>query len=237
MHTSKSTNSVGVSRPRARMRPSTNMTATASTRPTSTPPKKSRKKVAVASESEKAPPTATAMANSKQTTPEASLKRASPESRDFCLSVSVTSAPMAATAAASVGPSAAPRASAAASGMDGMTAWSARPTTSVVTTTRPTASEVTGAQLRSSASLLAWRDSSKRRGAIKSTRKSSGSPSTSVGSWVTRVPTTVPSAICASGSETRGRTWPKTLDASIQPSSRRMISKEAMHFSPCEVLG
>ena len=144
---------------------------------------------------------------------------------------------MAATAAASVGPSAAPKASAAARGMAGMAAWSARPTSNVVTITSPTASEVTGAQLRNSASLLAWRDSSKRRGAMNSTKKSSGSPSTSVGSCVTRVPTTAPNAICASGSETRGRTWPNTLDASMQPSSRRMISKEAMHFSPCEVLG
>ena len=84
------------------------------------PPKKSAANVAAAWPAENSPVVAATTANSKHTTPDASLNSASPESSDFWRRVSVTSAPMAATAAASVGPRAAPRAKAAASGMLGL---------------------------------------------------------------------------------------------------------------------
>ena len=151
--TSITTVTVVFARPVTRSRARSWRSAAPITRPMPMPPKKSTRKVMPASAAEKVPVTAAAMANWKQTTPEASLMRASPESRAFCRGESLMSLPSATTAAASVGPSAAPRAKAAASVMLGCTRLRAKPAASVATSTRPTASETIGALLRHSASL------------------------------------------------------------------------------------
>ena len=228
MTTSNSRNTVGVSRPSARTRPSTNITIAASTRPTTTPPTKSNRKVAVALNNENVPVTAAAMANSNATTPDASLNKASPESNDFWRSVSLTSLPMAATAAASVGPSAAPSAKAAARGIDGTIRFSTKPITSAVMNTRPIASEMMCPLFFQSAPLSAWRDSSKSSGAIKMSRKSSGSEITAEGSSAIKKPTTAPRAICTSGMAKRENTWSKMLETRTHPSSSKTTSNDSM---------
>lgn len=110
-------------------------------KPAAMPPKKRTRKVIPASVAEKAPVTTAAIANWKQTTPEASLMRDSPESRVFCRLVRLTDAPRAPTAAASVGPRAAAQAKAAASGIVGAISFKAKPTTSTVVATSPMASD------------------------------------------------------------------------------------------------
>ena len=84
-------------------------------KPMAMPPKKLIAKLCAASTRENAPVTAAAMANWNDTTPDASLISASPDSSDFWRPVSRMSLPNAVTATASVGPSAAPSAKAAAS--------------------------------------------------------------------------------------------------------------------------
>ena len=102
---------------------------------------KSMAKVAPALATLKVPVVAAAMANWKETTPDASLSKASPDNWLFWRRERLMSPPSAATATASVGPSAAPSAKAAASGMEGCSRFRVNPTLKVRRSTRPMASE------------------------------------------------------------------------------------------------
>lgn len=194
------------------------------------PPKASTTNEIEASSSENVPVTAAAIANSKDTTPDASLISASPERSDFWRLESETSLPSAATATASVGPRAAPKAKAAASGMEGTIQFRIKPTTSTVRNTRPMARDTTAPLFSQSPCLSAWRDSSKRSGAIKSSRNSSGSEKIWVVSAEIRKLATAPKAICTSGMETRGSTWSKILEIITQLSSSKISSNASMKF-------
>ena len=90
---------------------------------------------------EKAPVRAAALANWKATTPDASLMSDSPESSVDWRFFRLTEEARAPTAAASVGASAAAQAKAAASGTEGTNQFSAKPTTSTVSSTSPTAND------------------------------------------------------------------------------------------------
>ena len=114
------------------------------------PPKKLNRKSAVASMSENVPVTAAAMANWKDTMPDASLMSDSPSRMLLERAEMLVSFDSDATATASVGPSAAPKANAANSEMDGTSQLTAKPTMSAVATTRPMASDTTGRRLRHS---------------------------------------------------------------------------------------
>ena len=227
VNTSNTTCTVALSKPLLRMKRRANVATSPSTSPSAMPPKKLARNVAVASSSEKVPVTAAAMANWKDTTPEASLMSASPESSVFCRLVRLMSLPRAVTATASVGPSAAPMANAAAKGMEGSIQCRTKPTTSTVARTRPTAKERMAPLFCQSARLLACRASSKSNGAMNSTKNSSGSMFTCRG-----VPAmtamTMPRAICTRGSDTRGIIWSRTEDTSTAPSSRRTSSSISM---------
>ena len=135
--------------------------------------------------------------------------------------------PSAVTATASVGPSAAPSANAAANGMDGSIQFSTKPTTSTVTSTKPMASDTMEPLLSHSPRLLACRDSSNSKGAMNSTKNSSGSIATSTGAPTSKM-TTAPSAICTSGRLTRGVIWSSTAETSTAASSSSTNSSISM---------
>ena len=175
--------------------------------------------------------TAAAMANWNDTTPDASLISASPDSSDFWRPVSRMSLPNAVTATASVGPSAAPSAKAAASGMDGSIQLSTKPTTNTVTITSPMASDTMEPLLSHNPRLLACRDSSKSSGAMNSTKNSSGSIATSTGVPTSRM-TIAPIAICTSGNDTRGIIWSSTADTSTAANSSNTNSSISMGIHP-----
>ena len=155
MSTSKSTWKFVFSTPMERARLTTQLPSSPSRIPSSRPPTNSTRKSTPASTRENDPVTTAAMANWKDTIPEASFKSSSPfnmEAWRFGMSTCFESDE---TATASVGPKAAPRAKAAASGMEGTNAFSRKPMTSVVATTRPMAKESTGLRSRQSACLSA----------------------------------------------------------------------------------
>ena len=149
--------------------------ASAKSTPRTMPPTKTQTSETEASQMEKTPVTRAATANWKETTPDASLSRHSPwRSVFWSLGIS-TRLPRVVTATASVGPRAAAKAKAAAKGIEGTSQWVKKPTTSTMSSTRPSAKAKTGLRWRQSAFLSDSRASQYSSGAIKNSRKNSGS--------------------------------------------------------------
>ncbi len=167
---------------------------------------------------EKTPVTRAATANWKETTPDASLSRHSPwRSVFWSLGIS-TRLPRVVTATASVGPRAAAKAKAAAKGIEDTSQWVKKPTTSTMSSTRPSAKAKTGLRWRQSAFLSDSRASQYSSGAIKNSRKNSGSKTMSRCTGVTASST--PRAICTSDTGTFGKICPTTAEISTATSMK-----------------
>ena len=191
------------------------------------PPKKLTTKSTEASRREKDPVTAAASANWNDTMPDASLMSDSPSRMLFWRSGMSVSLESEATATASVGPSAAPSAKADANVMDGITACTANPSTSAVTTTSPMASESTGLRLRHKAALSTLFASSYRRGAMNSTRNRSGSRPMRICDGANKAMTS-PRPIWMSGEDTLGTSWSMTEDTRTAASKSKASTSIAM---------
>ncbi len=181
--------------------------------PKARPPTNSTTKLSPASRSENDPVAAAAMANWKQTMPEASFKSSSPLRMPHCRSGMLTCFDRDVTATASVGPKAAPKANAAAKEMAGMIACKVKPMINMVTTTSPMASERIGPRFFQRMALSAFFASIYKSGAMKSTRNRSGSSS------MTMLPRAkmammMPRPTWMRGSDTLGMTRSATADMS-----------------------
>ena len=200
------------------------------------PPRKAKKKFAVAPTSENVPVTAAAMANWNDTMPEASLMMDSLSRMLRDRAGIVTCLASEATDTASVGPSAAPRANAAASGMEGTSHLTANPTMSAEAMTSPTASDSTGRLFSQSACLLRFLASSYRSGAMSRTRNRFGSRS-----MLICVPITTamarPSPIWMRGDDTLGTSWSMTDESSTVASISRESSRSSTKTPPSEMFG
>ena len=173
---------------------------------------------------ENAPVTAAATANWNETTPDASLIRASPWRIAPSRLPSLASFFKAWTATASVGPSAAPNANAAARGIEGTSQWRTNPTHKVITITRPIANETIVVLFSHRLRLSASSASLKSKGAINRTKNSSGSIFTSIGE-IASIAMPMPRAIWISGDEMRGTTWSRMEESSTANNSIKISSK------------
>ncbi len=169
-----------------------NVTAT----PTPMPPATSQTNVPEASMIEKVPVIAAVTAKRMHTRPEASFSSDSPSSMCISRLGSGTRAAMADTATASVGERTAASAKATASGIAGMIQWMKNPAPTTVNTTKPRASAMIVHLSRNNPSLGMRQPSRKSKGAMNSTRKTSGSSEIRKSNAIAM---RAPSAICTSG--------------------------------------
>ena len=128
------------------------------------------------------------------------------------------------TAAASVGASAAAQAKAAASGTEGTNQFSAKPTTSTVSSTSPTANDRMEPLFSHRSRGFVSRASLNNSGAMNSTRNNSEEMLTSWTAGTTRT-TTAPTAICTSGSDSCDTIWHSTAEPMTQASTMSASSK------------
>lgn len=164
--------------------------------PTAIPPRATHKKVSPALASENVPVSVAAMANRRQTSPDASLSSDSPSRMCIIRAGIGTRAPIADTAIGSVGDTTAASANATGSGMAGIIQWMNRPTPRTVKTTRPSARPRIVRRSSRSASLGMRHPSRKSSGGRNSRKKRSGA---SVTRRCAARPIAAPRAICTSG--------------------------------------